>query len=48
MALEGNRTTVAVVGSAHLDGMEDVLSANGWVMDRADTNGGAPERLAEP
>lgn len=30
MALEGKHTTVAVVGSAHLDGMEDTLSANGW------------------
>ena len=31
MTLEGRHTTVAVLGSAHLDGMESILSANGWV-----------------
>lgn len=31
MALEGAQITVAVVGSAHLDGMERILTANGWV-----------------
>ncbi|CAM9954926.1 unnamed protein product [Pylaiella littoralis] len=31
LALEGTHVTVAVVGSAHLDGMENILLANGWV-----------------
>ncbi len=31
MTLQGGRTTVAVLGSAHLDGMENILSANGWL-----------------
>lgn len=46
MALEGNHNTVAVVGSAHLDGMEDILSANGWVVTAEITAG--RRRLKEP
>ena len=30
MQLEGNTTAVAVVGFGHLDGIEDILQAEGW------------------
>lgn len=30
MTLEGKQTTVAVVGLAHVDGIEGILVANGW------------------
>lgn len=30
MTLEGKQTTVAVVGLAHVDGIERILAANGW------------------
>lgn len=30
MKLEGNTTTVAVVGFGHLDGIENMLGAGGW------------------
>lgn len=34
MSLEGKRTTVAVVGLAHVDGIEAILAANGWNLQR--------------
>eukprot|EP00903_Cladosiphon_okamuranus_P013442 g12520.t1 len=34
MTLEGKQTTVAVVGLAHVDGIESILAANGWKLQR--------------
>lgn len=34
MTLEGKQTTVAVVGLAHVDGIEGILMANGWKAQR--------------
>lgn len=34
MTLEGKQTTVAVVGLAHVDGIERILAANGWKPQR--------------
>eukprot|EP00752_Nemacystus_decipiens_P002178 g2073.t1 len=34
MTLEGKQTTVAVVGLAHVDGIENILAANGWKPQR--------------
>lgn len=34
MGLEGQQTTVAVVGLAHVDGIEAILAANGWKPQR--------------
>lgn len=34
MTLEGKQTTVAVVGLAHVDGIESILAANGWKPQR--------------
>lgn len=34
MTLEGKQTTVAVVGLAHVDGIEKILAANGWKPQR--------------
>lgn len=34
MTLEPKQTTVAVVGLAHVDGIEAILAANGWKVQR--------------
>lgn len=34
MSLEGKQTTVAVVGLAHVDGIEAIMAANGWKSQR--------------
>lgn len=34
MGLEGKQVTVAVVGLAHVDGIEGILMANGWKSQR--------------
>lgn len=34
MSLEGKQTTVAVVGLAHVDGIEAILMSNGWKSQR--------------
>lgn len=34
MSLEGKTTTVAVVGLAHVDGIEAILTGNGWKPQR--------------
>ncbi|CAM9407914.1 unnamed protein product [Ectocarpus sp. 4 AP-2014] len=34
MSLDGNQVTVAVVGLAHVDGIEGILMANGWKSQR--------------
>lgn len=34
MSLEDKKTTVAVVGLAHVDGIEAILAANGWKPQR--------------
>lgn len=34
MGLDGKQVTVAVVGLAHVDGIEGILMANGWKSQR--------------
>lgn len=34
LSLQGRQSTVAVVGLAHMDGIEAILAANGWKSKR--------------